>query len=284
MRNWIGAIAALVFVVGGQTSADPLSSTDIVSRVAKDFRQALPAGYDVAILDPLTITFGLHGKPPFKVNLDNIKRVCLSEPDRCDAVLADFTAKTVQFVKIPAALPSKSQLRAVVRAADYVDDMRRAMKGEELISAPLFGDLVELCYFDMPTAMSVATTSTVKSLGLTPDEALALCKRNVESTFPKLRSLIKIPAGHPLGMLTGDDYQSSRILFHDDWSPVAAQFGGHLIVAVPASDVVVFGRETDPIAVKAVVNLAQKIFHEAQRPISTEVFRWTATGWDIAAP
>jgi uncharacterized protein YtpQ (UPF0354 family) len=85
-------------------------------------------------------------------------------------------------------------------------------------------------------------------------------------------------------MLTDDAYQSSRILFHEDWSSVATQYGGHLIVAVPASDVVIFGRESDPVAVKAVANLARKMFDDAQHPVSTKVFRWTATGWDIAAP
>jgi hypothetical protein len=132
-------------VTANQVSVAAQTGPDITSRVLKVVRQTLPAGYDVTISGPLTIRVAAHGMPPFQVNLDYINRVCSAEPDHCDAALADFATKTAQFVKEQATPFLKAQLRAVVRSVDYVSGMRRAMKGEELVAAPLFGDLVSSC-------------------------------------------------------------------------------------------------------------------------------------------
>lgn len=284
MRIRVQVILALIFLTAASALADEQIAPDIASRIAKDFREALPPGYEVTIIDPLTIAIGPHGRPPSRVNLDNINRVCLGDPDQCEVRLSDFASKIVEFIKDQDTPPSKTQLRAVVRPKDYVDEITREMKGQEPVAGAITGDLVELCYFDMPTTMRIATAADLKSFGLTSDDALALCKRNMESAFPSLQSQIKIPADGSIGILTGDRYQSSRFLFHDDWSPVAAQFGGHLIIAVPAADIVLYGRDTDAASVDAMADMARRMSQDAQRPVSTKVFRWTPTGWDIAAP
>ena len=193
MRSWLGAIAALIFVTADQVCADDQISPDIASRIANDLRQSLPAGYDLTILDPLTIKIGPHGSPPSQLNLDNINRVCIADPNQCDTNLAAFAAKIVQFLKDQATPPSKEQLRAVVRPKDYVEALTREMKGQEPVALALTGDLVELCYFDMPTTMRIATAADIESLGLTSDDALALCKRNVDPRFHRSESQLNMP-------------------------------------------------------------------------------------------
>jgi len=284
MRRCAGRVLTLLLLTLSRAHADMQISPDIVVHAAAALRQALPSGFDVTVVDPLTLTIGPQGTKPYRVNLDRINSVCLADPDHCDAVLEDFVAKVAQLVKNRAAAPSKEQLRAVVRPVEYLHEIRRGLGTQEVVAAPLVGDLVVMCFFDKPTAMLGATISDLKSLGLTSDDAIALCKRNVKSALPPLQSQIKSLPDRSFGTLTDDPYQSSRLIFHDDWAPVAAEFGGHLIVAVPASDIVIYGKEQDTVALKAMASVAKKLFEQAQRRISTKVFRWTPTGWDVAVP
>ncbi len=275
-------IVVCALLAAASAFADDQANPSIADRAAADFRQALPAGYDVTIADPLTLKIGLHGAVPNQVNLDRINAVCTAEPNQCDVALSDFVGKIAQLVKDEAAPPAREQLRAVVRPTDYRDEMKRELGGSEPVTAPLDGGLIVMCYFDMPTAMRVATDADIKSLGLTSDDAIALCKRNVEAALSPLLTQIKELPDRAFGTLSGDPYQSSRIIFHDDWAPVAAKMGGHLIVAVPSADLVIYGREQDAAAVGALAALAKNVFQKSQRPISTDVFRWTPTGWEVA--
>ena len=77
---------------------------------------------------------------------------------------------------------------------------------------------------------------------------------------------------------------SSRLIFHEDWAPIAEKLEGRLIVAVPASDTIVFGKEEDAAALDAMAALAAEMTRKAERPISKSVFRWTPDGWQVAAP
>jgi len=284
MGRCLGLILGCVLLIAGQGRADVQTSPDLAVHAAADLRQILPSGFEVTVVGPLTLKIGPKATEPIQVNLDRINAHCMAAPDRCDAVLGDFVAKVAQLLRDKMAPLSKEQLRAVVRPVEYLDELRRGLGTQEVVSAPLIDDLVVMCFFDRPTAMLGATISNLKTLGLTSDDAIALCKRNVEAALPPLQSQIKSLPDRSFGTLTGDPYQSSRLIFHDDWEPVAAEFGGHLIVAIPASDLVIYGKEQDAVALNAMASVTKKLFVQAQRRISTKVFRWTPTGWDIAAP
>jgi hypothetical protein len=283
MRRSLWRALAFLLVGASQVNAATPVGSNLADHVAASLRRALPPNFEVIIVDPLTIKVGPHGVSAFQLNLDRLNSVCAADPDHCGPVLEDFVSKAAQFVTTRLTAPSREQLRAVLRPVEFVDQIKQRLDGHEPVAVPFVGGLAIVCYIDTPTVMGVATDSTIKSLGFTTtDEAIALCKRNVKAALPPLQSQLKKIPDRSFGTLTDDPYQSSRLIFHDDWAPVAAEFGGHLIVAVPASDVVVYGKEQDEVADRAMATVAKKMFEQAHHPVSTKVFRWTPAGWAIA--
>ena len=87
-----------------------------------------------------------------------------------------------------------------------------------------------------------------------------------------------------IGFLNGDPYTSSYLVLHDDWAKLAVALGGRLLVAAPDADKVFFAEDKGPATRDALSTLAKKAYAEAERAISTNVFRWTPSGWDVVAP
>ena len=87
-----------------------------------------------------------------------------------------------------------------------------------------------------------------------------------------------------LGILQGDGYTSSQFLFPDRWAAYAATFKSGLIVAVPADNVILYGRDDGPEDEGALRGYAQQMEQTAARPISDTVFRWTPSGWQAVGP
>jgi hypothetical protein len=69
---------------------------------------------------------------------------------------------------------------------------------------------------------------------------------------------------------------------HGSWRELARALDGKLLVAVPGADVVLFAKD-GPGAVEFLAGAARHLAQSNERPISTNVFRWTETGWKVAA-
>jgi uncharacterized protein YtpQ (UPF0354 family) len=283
MRICLAAWFACLILVSSEAYADTLVSPDIAKHAAADFKQALPPGFEVIITDPLTLQIQGQDGTGLKVSLDGMNSVCLADPEHCDAALADYVRKGAETVKERDAPTTKEQLRAVVRPSEYVDELKRMTKGHDPVAAPLVGGLSVVCVFDRPSTMRVAMDNDLASLGLSASATIDLCRKNTASALPPLVSQLNPSTEHAIGVLPVDPYQSSRLMFHDDWAPIAAKFGGSLIVAVPAANVVIYGPLTDNTAIDAMSTLAKKFFGQAQRPVSSKVFRWTPAGWDVVS-
>jgi len=285
-------LARLFFVLAtlGGMSGSLLASQDDVSLAAKAaalLQKSMPQ-FDATIFDPLTIRLEQHGKTQFEIHLDRIDRLCRAEPARCDAMLADFVMKIAEASSARSVPLDAASLRTVVRPADYVggivQEMGGAQAGIALVSEPVAGDLVALCYFDLPTTMRPVTSDDLARLGLTPHAAMRTCNAQVKAALKPLAEQLKELPAQEFGYLIGDPYESSYILFHDDWAPLAAKFDGHLLVSVPGADAVLYGRERDREALAAFSELTKKFMAKAERPISSQVLRWTPAGWEVASP
>lgn len=284
---WPSLLAAVFLVCGASRAAT--ANHSFADEVASQLVKALP-GYHVMVVDPLTIKIGKTGQPEdqrFQINLDRIASYCARAPDDCADAVSEYVSNTVPTIKAQEPKPATAALRAVVRPAAYVADLANmeAKYGNQLVSAPFAGDLVMLCYFDEPTAMRPALTGDLAKIGLSPARALAICVQNTRTALPRLPTAPSRqgPLG-AIGDMEGDPYESSYLLLHDEWAPLAAKFGGHVLVAAPDADEVFFTGDADPAAVDVLSTLAKKAYGEAQRPISATVFRWTSGGWEVAAP
>jgi hypothetical protein len=283
-------IVSAVLLMGSATGA--CSQPSFADKTAEKLRAALP-GYQVTIVDDMTLRVGKPSAPPdqqMQVNLDRVADYCHRAPDDCQTMLSDYVAKTVDMVKSEDIQPSVASLRAVVRPAAYVAELGDLMRkrGQSPVSAPLVGDLAVLCYFDLPATMRPVGSTDLAKLGVPPQGALDRCRANTRAALPELTHLK--PQPQPSGkkgaimMLTGDPYESSYLALHDEWSTLAAAFGGRLLIAAPDADQVLVTQDQGPDSVKVLSTLAREGYQTAERPISRAVFRWTPTGWAVAAP
>jgi hypothetical protein len=179
----------------------------------------------------------------------------------------------------PARDPTVSQgtIVAVVRASASVDLATRP------VVAPVAAgmDLVLLAG-RAPGARPLNETD-LAALGLTRDAAIALGKANALAGLRPINSVTQIPPPGQVGTIAGDYAEASRLLAHDDWAPLSQQMGGHLLVAVPAADTVLYTRGGVPGALTTLVNMARAARQQSRQPVSDAVLRWTASGWDVVA-
>jgi hypothetical protein len=120
-------------------------------------------------------------------------------------------------------------------------------------------------------------------LNLDAAGALAAGKRNIEATIgAKFRAgLSQIKLGNRVGGFSGNDYLASLLALPDLWAPLAERFDGQLYVAAPASDSVIFADARVKGNAAEMALAAANIARAAKRPVSTDIFAWTPTGWEI---
>jgi uncharacterized protein YtpQ (UPF0354 family) len=181
----------------------------------------------------------------------------------------------------PAEQPlSTKDMRVVVRSAAEIAEARQTMGGSlSLVAKPLADDLFQVLVFDRPQSQRFATGADIDQLKLSESDALSLGLRNIAVTLPPLASVTHDLAPHQIGVIQGDAYDSSRILLANDWAPLAKKLDGHLLVAVPASDTVLYAEENGTQSVRALASLARDSAARAQRAVSPAVLRWTPAGW-----
>jgi len=100
-------------------------------------------------------------------------------------------------------------------------------------------------------------------------------------TLPPLPEVARPARPGTIGNVAGDAYESSRLLLHEDWSPLASAQGGVLLVAVPAKDVVLYVGEDSAAAVDALRTLATQVGKQTPAPLSDFVLRWTRDRWVV---
>ena len=73
-------------------------------------------------------------------------------------------------------------------------------------------------------------------------------------------------------------------VLHDQWTEMSKAMGGHLVIAVPSHDFLIYGNgatQDDRVPLNA---LARMVVDKAQKPMTATLFEWTKTGWQVVAP
>ena len=91
----------------------------------------------------------------------------------------------------------------------------------------------------------------------------------------------QVEPGEGVAGLSGDDYLASLLALPDLWTPLAERFDGQLYVAAPASDYVIFADARAKGNLARIAHDAAVLARAAKRPLSTDVFEWTPTGWEV---
>jgi uncharacterized protein YtpQ (UPF0354 family) len=241
----------------------------VAAQLRRELRDA-----QVAVKGPLTVTVG-----ELQANLDRIFAYCSENTEGCRREISTYVKGVVQTQKDRLAPPSKESVRILVRTREYVEGA--ALQKVVLQSRDLTGGLVMLPAIDTPRTLKPLIDKDYEKLGLSADEVFKLGLANLRKHLKPLMQVARVTQPGQIGSFTGDVYHSSRLALHDSWAPLAQAQGGKLIVAVPATDTVLYIGDDSPLGIDALRALVKKISPRFPNPLSTELFRWNPTGWEV---
>jgi hypothetical protein len=253
--------------------------------LAGRFAKALP-DRTVKVVGPLALEIG----PPAKGDQVSLQRpwdYCQRERRQCAREVKDYVAEITGTIEESGAPTQASNIRVIVRGPGYVEQMRQiaANKPEaEGIVRPVAGGLSLICVVDAPHGVKTLEKGDLAALGLSEDQAIALGIKNVAAALKPLDQDTHIFPKLGVKFATGDFYESSRMLLHDDWAEMSKAMNGHLVVAAPSSDVLVFGNGGGNGDRIVLAGFVRTIAEMAPKPLSATLFHWTATGWEVAKP
>lgn len=258
---------------------DPDKFTDFM---ADRFSEANP-GAKIKVTGPLRLDLALPSGG-HTIYLDNIWRTCERDRRHCRQSVSEFVTNMTGSVKEASAEIKAADVRAVVRTADYAGQARQAAQGKPErapIVRPVAGDLWMVCVADSPHGIRVLQHADLTKLGLTEDQTIALALKNTAAALRPLEADTHVLKQYGFKIAAGDFYESSRILLHDQWADMSKAMGGHLVIAVPTNDFLIYGNGTARDDRLAVALFAQMVVGKAPKPISSTAFEWTPSGWDV---
>jgi uncharacterized protein YtpQ (UPF0354 family) len=274
-RRLCGVLLALAAAACGPAFAQgvPQGEVPFTEYVADRLRSELK---DVAVAVKGPLTLGL-GDGNMQANLDRIFAYCAGNATGCRREIANYVKGVAEAVRGQLTAPSKEAIRILVRPRSYGEGSPEMKK--ELEPRPLAGGLVMLPAIDTPRTIRVLGRKSYADLRLSGDEVFKLGLANLRAQLKPLTQEAKIARPGQIGYLSGNPYHSSRLALHDSWSPLAKAQGGALIVAAPATDIVVYIGEDTPAAIDVLRALARKVMRDAPNPLSSELLRWTPKRW-----
>jgi hypothetical protein len=269
------SLLVLTFVLMSSGSAAAQNSSN-AERLAAEIRSVLP-GALVTVPDPNGLDITFEGQTR-SVGIGSVNAACAQGAASCDAAIHGYAQRAASYMleTIPV---KRDQLRIVVRSRSYLDAMSAQMSSSAgFVLEPLAGDLVSVCYRDLPTGRRPITPQDLPTLQLDQPSALSLCKNNSHSSLAPLASRWNALPQQGIGYIrTGDDV-TGYLSALDDWRPLAKRLGG-LIVAVPSVDTLLYARGSTATDVDALATLAEQMRARASVPVSAQVLRWTDRGW-----
>jgi uncharacterized protein YtpQ (UPF0354 family) len=255
----------------------PKGEAAFTEYVAAQLRRAI-RGATVKVNGPLTLELG-----ELQANLDRVFVFCTRHTSGCANEIANYVKGVAEVYRDRTAPPSKAAVRIVVRTKTYLAATQATMPkdGAKLQPRPLAGDLVMLPALDMPRTIKMLDEKDNAALGLSADDVFKLGLDNLRKQLKPLMSVAKVTGADQIGELSGDTYHSSRLALFETWSPLAKVHGGKLVVAVPASDMVLYIGDDSPKAVEALRLMARTASARAPAPLSSELLRWTPQRWEL---
>lgn len=268
-------LTVLATSVGVHAQSVPLDEAAFTDYMATLLRKEV-GDSAVIVKGPLTLAFG-----ELQANLDRVFAFCKREKGACESELDRYVKGAAQVHKDRTAPPQRDAVRIVIRASHYVQAAQSSADGPEAQIQPrTFADgLIALPVLDSPRTVRMLGSKDNTQLGLSEAEVYELGLRNLRATLKPLAEVAKPATVGQIGRVVGDTYDPSRLLLHDTWEPLTKAQSGTLIVAIPATDAVLYIGEDTPVAIDALRSLVRNVLSRASNRLSDVLLRWTATGW-----
>jgi hypothetical protein len=274
----VGLVAFLSAAVAEEVPKEVSAFTDAV---AVELRQQL-GDAAVTVKGPLTLGLG-----DLQLNLDRIFAFCRGNAAGCRAQVDGYVRGAAETYRNVTAPPTRDSIRLVVRTSEYVAAMRSVPEGTkpiEIQPRPLADGVVVLPVLDSPRTVRYLAESDNAKLEMTAEEIYQLGLANLSKELRPLMEVAKVVKHGRIGELTGNVYDPSRLILLDTWAPLAQAQGGVLIVAIPATDAVFYVGEDTPKAIDALRTLTRTVLARAPAKLSSDLYRWRASGWERVAP
>jgi uncharacterized protein YtpQ (UPF0354 family) len=278
-------VAAFLVPTVALAGAAPKGEAAFTAWMAKRL-QAGVANARVEVDSPLTLKLRQpDGEELLQANLDRVYDFCTRAAAQCEDTANDYVATIAEHLqrRDKEEVIEPSMVRVVVRTRDYVESVRKQMPADKAkpLVRPLAGDLMQVAVLDFPRSIRLFTATDAKALKLKENEVFELGLKNLRAELKPLTEHPKPTAPQSFAFLDDSPYEASRLALHAEWKPIADKVGGNLIVAVPAADVVLYGRGDSKTAADVLHQTAKRAAQEADRPLSVSVFRWTESGWKV---
>ena len=271
---WLGVAAT---GTQAQSTVVPPDAPGFTEYVASQLRQQL-GDATVVVREPLTLGIASERTP-----LDKLYAACQGNRSHCaDDVNAFVKTRTQAFraATIPA---TRETLRLAVRTAASVQQAQREVGGDATTfrPRPFVGPLVTVPVFDTLRASRLISEKDYKTLNLSVDQVRETARKNTYDAMPQVLQTAKPAAAGEVGKLDGPVPQPSRLVFIDDWKPLADAQKGKLIVAAPSNDTVLYVGDDDAATIDALRAQVREIMGKSANPLTDVLLRWSPSGWTV---
>lgn len=282
-RIWLVGASFLAFSpLSYAVDSATLNEASFTKQMAGRFEKELPE-LRIEIASPLTLKINqADGSHILQANLDRIFAFCARSNENCEAATAQYIVGLSGVVKDRVRPIESSMIRLNVRSRKSLESAQQQLPPDapRIVLRPFVGDLALTAVLDFPTSMRMFTNEDATKLGISEDEAIEVGRKNLRASLKPLSDYAPPTAEQSFRFLGDSPYESSRMLLHSDWAPVAKALGGSLIVGVPSPSLLVYGRGDSELAVGALRAFVRDALRKADRPLTASVFRWTEAGWE----
>jgi len=279
----IGFIAAVVTSgPGSARAAPPTDAAGFTEYIVAKLMAAMP-GARFTIREPLVIVVYHADGGAATTSPDRVWRYCAVNSEAACEQAIGYWISAIKVSPLANRKSDRSMIRAVVRTAAVLAGYEVTLR-RPIVMAPLAGDLRIACVIDKPTSLSYLGEPDLQELGLSHDEAIALGIRNVAADLKPLRDVMMGDPDDPWGHSDGDDYESGRILLHEDLAELSQAWGDRLIIAVPGTHTVLYADGRRPDALAKMRDAVKEQMTHSERAISSTLLLWTKTGWEVIPP
>ena len=262
----------------------PSDKPAFMTRVAAELGRLLPG--DAVEADGMMLNVTRPGGHAIGFDQSGYYRLCAEASFNCRVPLLQSLARTAAWLAAPEPARLRSALHAMpdcsVSASGELSRGCAAQPSREPM-APVFrhafANLEEVCFKAAGSGDVPLTNADRSDLGLDAGAALDLCGKSTRAALGVLH--LPPPAADGIGTLD-EPYAASRALFTADWTALAQGSGGHLIIALPSRDTLLYMKGDGPAGIAA---LAARARDASAGPLAlgADVYRWNGGGWSLVS-
>ncbi|HEX3771022.1 MAG TPA: hypothetical protein VHV30_09170 [Polyangiaceae bacterium] len=268
----------------GTAAFDATDDQAFTQRVAQLFDDEAP-DLSAAVVGPLAIQLVPRSgadKQGVRVSLQRVSTECKAAPATCEPATRDFVKKSVRSLRMNGKPATRDDIVAVLRSKAYVDKVGGAATTQAIID-PFLGDLYVVYMVDLPDSIRSLTPAEMDPI--VPDRRALpqVAEVNLAKRLGHLTDAMTSTATGSFAVLQSHNvFESSRILMGDEWAVLQKRVGSAaIVVAAPAVDVMLVGIGPTASQLAEMHDTAKKMYAAASRPLSPDLFRWSATTWTI---